>query len=171
MPAALTVTELTSTFSPREFKIDSHHVVWDHSSCPVILFSLSFNSWCTSPPTVWKPCKSRGWRSRPDPHYATFGPSPCSDPPGMSIGPQMPTTRTTLSGRGRTGTGLIREVESSWCSWCVWAGSSSRAARGLVSATTPPAGRRPEPEPPSRCKCLSGCQWGELVQVYYDIKY
>lgn len=154
-------------------------LVWYHGCMPEVLTltgiqswssyrSLSFNRKCTSPPLVWRPCRSVGWRSRPAPRHATVGPSPCSDPPGRSPGPHRRATRTTLSGRSGTGTGLIREAESSWCSWRVWAGSSWRAARDLVSASSPPAGQHPEPEPPSLCRCLNECK---CVQFNYEEKW
>lgn len=127
---------------------------WFHLSSSFHHLSLSFNSQRTGPQPVWTPCKLRSWRCRPSPHHATFGPLPCSDPPGRWPGPRK--TRTTLSGHCRTGTGTIRGSESSWCSWCVWAGSSWREACGLVSARILPAGRHPEPGRPSLCRCLRG---------------
>lgn len=126
-------------------------VVEAQSSCP----SLSFNSQCTSPPTVWKLCKSKGWRSRLGPHHATAGTSLCSGPQCRSLGPHKPATHTTLSGHSETGTALIQEAEFSWCSWCVWAGSSWRAGRDLVSARTPPEDPHLGPEPPSLCRYLN----------------
>lgn len=127
----------------------------ERSLGPTSCLSLSFNSHGTSPLPVWKPCESKGLKSRPAPHHASSGTPPCSGPLGRSPAAHKPVTHTILRGHSKTWTPLIQEAEFPRCSWCVWAGSSWRAERDLVSARTPQEDLHQVLEPPSLCRYLS----------------